>query len=109
VSAARLAGWRASFGADRFALPLGEWSLIGVNAQLLGTGLPEEAEAWAWLEEVVQEADGRPVALFTHKPLFWRGPADGDDGNHWPSACRERLRGMLGRGRLRLAVSGHLH
>ncbi len=83
--------------------------LPGVNAQLLGTGLPEVVEAWIWLDGAARAAGGCPVALFTHKPLFWRGPADADGQNHWPATCRERLARALGNERLALVVSGHLH
>jgi hypothetical protein len=38
----RLARCRQAFGADRWAVRADRWELIGLNAQLLGTGTPEE-------------------------------------------------------------------
>src|SRR5262245_25804073 len=33
----RLQRWRSVFGADRFASTVGNWRLVGINAQLLGS------------------------------------------------------------------------
>ena len=47
-------------GADRFVQDIGEWRLIGINSQLLGCGLPAEAEQHDWLAETI--ATNRPSA-----------------------------------------------
>ena len=41
-----------------------------MNAQLFGSSLTREDEQNRWLEEQLIAAEGRPVALFLHKPLF---------------------------------------
>src|SRR5262249_61268684 len=46
----RLQRWLSVFGADRFALDLDSWRVLGLNAQLLGSGLPQEMEQDAWLD-----------------------------------------------------------
>jgi 3',5'-cyclic AMP phosphodiesterase CpdA len=44
VDGARLARFRAVFGADRFSVVAGRWRLVGINAQLLGSaGDPGDA------------------------------------------------------------------
>jgi 3',5'-cyclic AMP phosphodiesterase CpdA len=110
VDNARLARWDRAFGTDRFAHDAGAWRLIGMNAQLWGSGLPREAEQEAWLAAELDAAAGRPVALVLHKPLFLEH-ADEDEPtiatlNHAP---RTRLLGLLGRADVRLVISGHLH
>lgn len=109
IDAARLARWKSVFGTDRFARDLGAFRLIGINAQLLGSGLPEEAEQMAWLEAELS-ATRRPVALFLHKPLFLDSPDEPAHGattiNPGPRAA---IMALLARSTVRMVVSGHLH
>jgi 3',5'-cyclic AMP phosphodiesterase CpdA len=95
---------------DRWTLNAGRWLLVGVNAQLFGSGLPREHAQDQWLDERLSAAAGRPVALFLHKPLFLQDPAD----DFVTTAClvpsaRTRLLKRLHRPEVRLVVSGHLH
>ena len=109
IDADRLARWDRSFAVDRWALDAGGWRLIGVNAQLFGSGLAREQAQDQWLDEALRTA-ARPIALFLHKPLFLEDSSD-DVAN---SACmvpsaRTRLLDKLDRSDVRLIVSGHLH
>jgi 3',5'-cyclic AMP phosphodiesterase CpdA len=108
VDAARLARWKAAFGADRFAMTAGVWRLLGVNAQLFGSGLPAEAEQDAWLDAELGWAD-RPVALVLHKPPFVESASESEAtvASIQPAA-RAALLAKL-RGRARMVISGHLH
>ena len=106
----RLARWDRSFAADRFVVDAGSFRLIGINAQLCGSGLARERLQDQWLDEQLSSAGGRPVALFLHKPLFMETPAEATA----TSACmvppaRARLIARLDRADVRLVVSGHLH
>jgi 3',5'-cyclic AMP phosphodiesterase CpdA len=109
VDADRLARWDNSFASDRWALDAGDWRLLGVNAQLFGSGLAREHVQDRWLDEQLSTAD-RPTALFLHKPLFLERPADDDVSPACmvPSA-RARMLDRLDRSDVRLVVSGHLH
>jgi 3',5'-cyclic AMP phosphodiesterase CpdA len=108
VDAPRLARWNAAFGADRFAITAGVWRLIGVNAQLFGSGLPQEAEQEAWLDAELGWAD-RPIALVLHKPLFVESPDEiASTVASLQPAPRAALLAKL-RGRARMVISGHLH
>jgi 3',5'-cyclic AMP phosphodiesterase CpdA len=109
VDADRLARWDRSFGTDRWALDAGGWRLVGVNAQLFGSGLMREQGQDQWLDEQLSTA-GRPTALFLHKPLFLERAADDvvSPTCMVPSA-RARLLEKLNRSDVRLIVSGHLH
>ena len=69
IDADRLARWNRSLATDRFTLDVGGWRLVGVNAQLFGSGLARENAQDHWLDEQLSKA-GRPFALFLHKPLF---------------------------------------
>lgn len=105
----RLTRWHGAFGADRFSVELGRWRLIGINAQLCGSGLPEEVVQERWLAAELGR-DPRPVVLFLHKPLFLDSPDDDsittDAINPEP---RSRLMNLVRSGHVRMVVSGHLH
>jgi 3',5'-cyclic AMP phosphodiesterase CpdA len=110
IDAPRLARWDAAFGTDRFARDVGAWRLLGMNAQLWGSGLPREAEQEAWLAAELDAAAGRPVALVLHKPLFLEhaGEAEATIASLNP-APRARLLRLLHGSPVRLVISGHLH
>jgi 3',5'-cyclic AMP phosphodiesterase CpdA len=110
VSAPRLERWQRHLGADRWAFDAGRWRLIGANAQLFGSGLPQEAEQLDWLGAQLSAAAGRPVALFVHKPLFLDNPeADPAGPGCTPPEARKLLLDLIETAGVRLVVSGHLH
>jgi 3',5'-cyclic AMP phosphodiesterase CpdA len=110
VTAATLAAYRDALGADRWSEDIGGWRLIGIDGQLLGSGLPDEEEQWAWLDAVRAQVGDRRLALFLHKPPFLASPRDADL-TYWAvdPAPRMRLMGLLDDNRLRLVACGHLH
>ncbi|MEJ0046306.1 MAG: metallophosphoesterase [Rhodospirillales bacterium] len=109
IDAARLARWNGVFGADRFAETVGAWRVIGINAQLLGSGLAEEQAQNAWLDHELH-ATGLPIALLLHKPLFLADPSEPDASvSCITPAPRAALLRLLHAADVRLVVSGHLH
>jgi hypothetical protein len=84
--------------------------VIGLNAQLLGTGGTDEAAQWLWLARLARESPALPVILVMHKPLFQNGPADAAPHQRYvPLAPRRRLLQLLPPTRLGAVVSGHTH
>jgi 3',5'-cyclic AMP phosphodiesterase CpdA len=109
IDASRLARWNGTFGSDRFCQPIGGWRLIGINAQLCGSGLEEEEAQYEWLAAQLADGGG-PIALFLHKPMFLDDPGeDMATASTLNPAPRARLRAMLSGTPVRLIVSGHLH
>ncbi len=108
VNAARLSDWTSTTGPDRWIRDLGGWRLIGLNAMLCGTGLPDEEAQLCWLEALAD--DRRPTALFIHKPLCIDDLQEGARG-YWTIAPgpRARLLGLLADMNVKLIASGHLH
>jgi 3',5'-cyclic AMP phosphodiesterase CpdA len=109
ITAPRVARWHAVFGADRFAETVGAWRVIGLNAQLLGSGLPEEAEQNAWLDAELHATD-LPIMLIQHKPLFLSDPTEtAVTATCTTPAPRDAMLRRIRSADVRLVVSGHLH
>lgn len=110
LDAAQLQRYRAQIGPDRWSILADGWLLLGLNAQLLGSGSAEEAEQWQWLEAHAAQAGDRAVALLLHRPLAWPVPQEAArSGRYVPAAARQRLLAGPLQGRLALVVSGHTH
>ncbi len=110
VDEPRLSRWNTAFGSDRWSLDLGPWRLVGVNAQLFGSGLAAEAVQEEWLDAELAGANGRPIALFLHKPLFIENDGEADPtASSLNLAPRRLLLAKLRTARVRLVVNGHLH
>lgn len=113
VTSQRLRGFRSAWGSDRFAVfgdaahDAQEWAFVGINSELCSSGLSEEDDQWAWLEETAAEAAGRSVMLFLHKPLVID---DGTrDGVTVTAAARDRILGTFRDADLRVVANGHVH
>jgi len=101
------------FGEDRWHFDAAGWCFIGLNSLVMNTGLASEAEQYDWLASQLASADGKPVALFLHKPLYLNAPEDPELAatsiRYIPMPARSRLVEMLGSVDLRLVASGHVH
>lgn len=103
-----LVAYTTELGLDRWSLDVPGWRLIGINAQLLGSGLREEGEQWRWLDTVVPRH--RRIALFVHRPLVTTpGSDDTNPGRYLLPAARDRLLAVLAARPGSVAVSGHVH
>lgn len=109
INSQRLQRWKSVFGVDRFAFDLGGWRMIGINAQLLGSGLPQEREQDAWLDGEFARTSS-PIMLILHKPLFLQSA---DESETTASSVnpepRARLLHRLRCSPVQVVVSGHLH
>jgi 3',5'-cyclic AMP phosphodiesterase CpdA len=108
VSSERVQAHRAVFGEDRWVRIAGDVALVGLNSEILASGLPEEDEQWAWLETLPEQVDGRRAIVFCHKPLVDPDPA-ATHPMSIPAAATPRLRELLGRIDVVAYGSGHLH
>jgi 3',5'-cyclic AMP phosphodiesterase CpdA len=116
VNAERVERFKRFYGEDCWAFAAAGWHFVGLNSQLFGSGgLALEAEQWDWLESTLAEAGGKPVALFTHKPLFLDHPGEPDheDPSQRQScldaASRTRLLALARRHNVRIISTGHKH
>lgn len=112
VNYVRRQRWLEIFGIDYWSQNIGEWTLIGVNAQVLNSGgLDAEAEQAAWLETTLAGVPSdRPVALFVHKPLFMDSLSEASvTSDCLDPDARNKLLAAFAKHNLRLVASGHKH
>jgi 3',5'-cyclic AMP phosphodiesterase CpdA len=103
----------STFGDDRWRFEAAGWCFIGLNSLVMNSGLISEAEQFDWLASELASADGVPVALFLHKPVYLNAPDDPELEasaiRYVPMPARRRLVEMLRAVDLRLIASGHVH
>jgi 3',5'-cyclic AMP phosphodiesterase CpdA len=101
------------FGDDRWRFEAAGWCFIGLNSLVMNTGLASEAEQHEWLASQLASANGKPIALFLHKPLYLNSPDDPETPatsiRYVPMPVRRDLVEMLRAVDLRLVASGHVH
>jgi 3',5'-cyclic AMP phosphodiesterase CpdA len=101
------------FGEDRWQFEAVGWRFIGLNSLIMNTGIVSEAEQEDWLQSQLSGANGKPIALFLHKPLFLHTPGDLEEAStavrYVPQPVRARLVELFGAHDVRLVASGHVH
>jgi hypothetical protein len=106
-----MGAYRAMFGPDRWAVHAGDWTLLGFDAQFLGSGSAQESALWHWLDEQASRAGAPPnTAVFLHRPLY--RPRFGESfrmGRYVAASATDRLLNGPLQSTLRLVVSGHTH
>ncbi|RTL69953.1 MAG: metallophosphoesterase [Hyphomicrobiales bacterium] len=110
VSEERRAQYLDHFGDDTWCLDAGGWRIVGINAQILGSGLESAQAQLRFVAETIGTAGTTPVALFVHKPLFHLS-ADEDvvGGRFVNPRPRADLLQAFGGVRPALVASGHVH
>ncbi|MEB8431748.1 metallophosphoesterase [Cocleimonas sp. KMM 6892] len=104
-----LQAWTEYFGDHYFYVSHDGIAFIGINAQLIGSGLSMEQEQKAWLEYTLQELNGERIYLFTHYPPFL---ADADEPEHYDNiseAGRGWLLALLKKHNVEALFAGHVH
>jgi 3',5'-cyclic AMP phosphodiesterase CpdA len=100
-------------GEDRWRFDAAGWCFIGLNSLIMNTGIESEAGQFDWLTAELARVNGKPVALFLHKPLFLNAPDDPELESsavrYVPQPRRKELIELLSSVDLRLVASGHNH
>jgi 3',5'-cyclic AMP phosphodiesterase CpdA len=101
------------FGEDRFHFEAAGWYFVGLNSLIMNTAIPSEAEQMDWFAGKLSDANGKPIALFLHKPLFLQTPEDPETPataiRYVPQPVRAQLVQMLDAHDVRIVASGHVH
>jgi 3',5'-cyclic AMP phosphodiesterase CpdA len=110
ITPERQAAYRQQFGDEYWVEDMAGWRFIGLNAQLMGSNLPEEAAQTTMLENALASAADRNVALLIHKPLFHASP---DEKAETLSTVFPKPRALLldrcARYGVKLVACGHRH
>jgi 3',5'-cyclic AMP phosphodiesterase CpdA len=100
-------------GEDHWQFEAAGWCFIGLNSLVMNSRLGFETEQFDWLASELARANGKPVALFLHKPLFLNLPDDPETADtairYVPQPARRRLIEMMAGADVRLVASGHVH
>lgn len=106
-----MGAYRDMFGPDRWVVKAGDWMLLGIDAQLLGSGSAQELALWQWMDDqAIGAGTTSNTALFLHRPVL--RPHSGElarKGRYVASGATERLLNGPLKSTLRLVVSGHTH
>lgn len=110
VTEARVTAFEALWGPDHWREDLDGWTVLGLDSELLGSGLDREAEQWRWLEQTVEELPAeRPTLVFLHKPIWQAADGPTDHQLDVGEGPRGRLLDLLDQVALKGVGSGHLH
>lgn len=109
VSSDYVALYRKTFGADYHAFDCGPLRCIVIDAQLLNSDLPEEAEQRAWLEAQLAASAGKRVFVFTHYPPYVLNADERSTYDNIDQPGRAWLLGLLQRHRVEALFAGHVH
>jgi 3',5'-cyclic AMP phosphodiesterase CpdA len=109
IDSDRRARYLKHFGPDWWWFDVPGWRVLGINALMLGSDLPEAAEQERAIAQAMEGLGLRSLALFLHKPLFDRTAGESEISNRFLTlAQRRRLPALLGVVPA-LIVSGHIH
>src|SRR5436190_4841009 len=110
INAARRSRYVEQFGPDWWSFDVPGWRVLGINAQLLGSDLPEVFEQEEAIADAVSGVGDRRLALVLHKPLFDRSANDTEITIRFVNpAARHELLERLGSIGPALVISGHVH
>lgn len=108
LNPAKLELFQRTFGADYWAMSFGEWNLIGLNSEILGSNWPQEKTMLDKLEPFFQ---GNRLVIFSHRPWFVLDRRD--TLPHYkpclPPEIRKKLLKRLGGKKEVLILTGHRH
>ena len=103
-----IAAWTQEFGAQRQAFSHGGVRFLLINAQLINSGLPDEADQRDWLERELTETDERPM-LMLHHPAYLCSPDEREHYDNTNAPGRSWLLGLLKTYGVEAMFSGHAH
>src|SRR5262249_54654079 len=106
VTSQRNERWREIVDNDHWSIELDGWLLVGINAQLFGSGLDDEAAQWDFVEAQLARRDRGSTILILHKPV---GVTDAElttahPHRYVPEPARQRLMDLVDEDHVPLVV-----
>ena len=108
---AMIAKWLDSFGPQYQSFSAFGRRMILINAQLINSGLSDEAVQRQWLENELQQASeqGQPVILYLHHPPYLQSADERPHYDNTNQPGRDWLLALLDSYRVEAVFAGHAH
>lgn len=101
--------FRKDHGADWTCFERDGCVFVGIDAQLINSGLTLEAEQWNWIEKTLQGATDKRIFFFLHYPPYICAPDEHEHYDNIGEPGRDRLLDLLTRHGVEACFSGHVH
>lgn len=109
VNAGHIALYRQHFGRDFYSFDHKDCHFVIINAPLINSGDPAEAEQKSWLETDLAEQSGRRSFLFTHYPLYISDRGEPESYDNIDEPGRGWLLGLIERYEPEAVFAAHVH
>jgi predicted phosphodiesterase len=109
VTEAYLALWRRHFGEHFYAFDFRGLHFVVIDAQIINSGLPAEAEQRRWLERDLAANAGRRTFLCLHYPPYVCEPDESESYDNLAEPGRSWLLGLVETYRPEAMFCGHVH
>ena len=97
------------FGAGYSAFSHQGCAFILINSSLLNSGDPAETEQQHWLQQQLQQHEGKRIFLFCHYPLFLHDPDEAEHYDNIAQPARDWLLDLIRSHDVEAVFSGHVH
>ena len=104
-----LALYERHFGKRHYAFGSHGCRFLVIDAQVINSGLPAEAEQRRWFEAELDGAKGQRLFLSLHYPPFLHHPAEGGHYDNLDEPGRSWLLALLRKHRVEAVFAGHVH
>ncbi|MEX0694299.1 MAG: metallophosphoesterase [Rhodospirillales bacterium] len=103
--------WKQTFGPNFASFDVAPCRFILLDAQIINSGLPVEAEQRDWLEAQLKEASQLDMRVFInlHYPPFLCEPDEKEHFDNIAAPGRNWLMELIGRHGVEAVFSGHVH
>ena len=104
-----LDAWSRYFGEHYFRVSHDGIEFLGINAQVIGSGLPLESEQKEWLEDILQTLKGERIFLFSHYPPFLAESSETEHYDNLGETGRRWLLKLIKDSGVEGLFAGHVH
>ncbi|HVL55714.1 MAG TPA: metallophosphoesterase, partial [Burkholderiaceae bacterium] len=109
VTAEHVQQYRRLFGDDHYAFEHAGCRFFALNAQLINSGLPAEAEQRAWLERELAAAAGKRLFVCIHYPPYVTDRNEPGSYDNIDEPGRSWLLELIERHSVEALFAGHVH
>ena len=109
VNSEYIALYRKHFGKDYYAVVHEGCHFVVINAPLMNSGDPAEAEQAAWLEDYLARHEGERMFLFSHYPPYISDPTEPGTYDNIEEPARSWFLDLVRRYKPEALFSAHVH